>query len=215
MIQTATQKDLTQIAICHREAFPNSVTSLFGIPFISQMLGWYLSAPNKFLFWIEENGICIGYCGGYIMDGSDGHGSATGMTQFGFNAAFKIMLRKPWLFFHPEIRGRYPFIVSNIKRKFKKILGIKENIKPTISKPKERNELTAGLVVIGVSRAMQKKGIGSLLQQEFERRAKQSGATRMELSVRVENQGAILSYKRNGWTIVDDLGISYLMTKTI
>jgi ribosomal protein S18 acetylase RimI-like enzyme len=215
MIQTATSKDLTQIAICHREAFPNSVTSLFGIPFISQMLGWYLSAPNKFLFWMEEDAKCIGYCGGYIMDGSDGHGSATGMTQFGFNAAFKIMLRKPWLFFHPEIRGRYPFIVSNIKRKFKKTIGIKENINPTTSKSKERNELTAGLVVIGVSPALHKKGIGSLLQQEFERRAKQSGATRMELSVRIENAGAISSYKRNGWTIEEDQGISYLMTKNI
>lgn len=216
MIQTATPKDLTQIAICHREAFPNSVTSLFGIPFISQMLGWYLSAPNKFLFWIEENGNCIGYCGGYIMDGSDGHGSATGMTQFGFNAAFKIMLRKPWLFFHPEIRGRYPFIIANIKRKLNKTLGIKQKNKQPLTESKKRNEeLTAGLVVIGVSPAMHKKGIGSLLQQEFERRAKQSGATCMELSVRVENAAAIASYQRNGWTIKDNQKISYLMTKNI
>lgn len=215
MIKTATYKDLTAIAICHREAFPNSVTSLFGIHFIAQMLEWYLSAPNKFLFWIEKDGSCIGYCGGYIMDGTDDHGSATGMSQFGFNAAFKIMLRKPWLFFHPEIRARYPFIVRNIRRKFKKAIGLEKQTHQAKADIIKSDELSAGLVVIGVSPGMHKNGIGTLLQQEFERRAKQSGATRMELSVRVENAKAISSYKRNGWTIARDQGISYLMTKHI
>lgn len=217
MIQTATHSDLNKIAACHIEAFPDSVTSLFGVAFVSQMLGWYLSAPNKFLFWIEENNHCIGYCGGLVMDGSDAYGSASGMTQFGFNAAFKIMFRKPWLFFHPEIRARYPFIIRNITLKIKKLLGLKEQPEShTESHTKTRkksSELTAGLVVIGVDKKHQKKGFGSLLQQEFERRAKQLGATNMQLSVRVENVNAIASYKRNGWIMSENQGISYLMTK--
>lgn len=214
MTQTATHDDLHKIADCHIEAFPDSVTSLFGIPFVSQMLGWYLSAPNKFLFWMEENNQCIGYCGGLILDGSDAYGSASGMTQFGFNAAFKIMLRKPWLFFHPEIRSRYPFIFRNVKHKLLKLFGIAEKPKP-VTEVKKTTELTAGLVVIGVRKNLRKKGIGSLLQEEFERRAKQHNATLMQLSVRIENQQAIASYKRNGWLITEDQKISFLMTKHI
>jgi ribosomal protein S18 acetylase RimI-like enzyme len=215
MMRNATPEDLTKIAICHREAFPHSVTSLLGIPFIRRMLEWYLSAPNKFLFWVEENNQCIGYCGGYIMDGSDAYGSASGMTQSGFNAAFKIMLRKPWLFFHPEIRARYPFILTNIKHKIKRFAGVpqKTKLEKTVTRP--TTELTAGLVVIGVSPSMHKKGIGTLLQQEFERRAKVMHATKMELSVRKENKQAIDSYTRNGWIISSDQQISYQMKKTI
>src|SRR6478609_5964080 len=123
ILKPATANDLPLIAQCHIAAFPTSVTSLFGVPFVSGMLGWYLSAPNKFLFWIEENGTCIGYCGGLILDGTDAYGSASGMTQFGFGAAVKIILRKPWLFFHPEIRARYPFIITNLKRRLKKTIG--------------------------------------------------------------------------------------------
>jgi ribosomal protein S18 acetylase RimI-like enzyme len=215
MIQTATHADLHAIAICHQEAFPDSVTSLLGTSFVSGMLEWYLSAPNKFLFWIEENGKCIGYCGGFVNDGSDAYGSASGMSQFGFNAAFKVMLRKPWLFFHPEIRARYPFILTNLKRKIKKGFRIAEKTSPPKPTTVQPTEKIAGLVVIGVSSSARKKGIGTILQQEFERRAKQHGATGMRLSVRVENANAIASYKRNGWMISEDQGISYLMTKKI
>jgi ribosomal protein S18 acetylase RimI-like enzyme len=215
IIKDAKHPDLDKIAECHIAAFPTSITSLFGVGFVSQMLQWYLSGPNKFLFWIEEDQKCIGYCGGFVMDGSDAYGSASGMSQFGFGAAAKIMIRKPWLFFHPEIRARYPFIFINIKRRLKKIIGIGEKPKPVISTTQKEVEPTAGLVVIGVHPNMHKKGIGSLLQQEFERKSIQLGAKQMQLSVRVENAQAISSYKRNGWSIIEDQKISYLMTKTI
>jgi ribosomal protein S18 acetylase RimI-like enzyme len=215
MIQTALPEHLTKIARCHQQAFPHSVTSLFGVPFIRKMFEWYLSAPNKFLFWIEEEGECIGYCGGLVMDGSDAYGSASGMTQFGFGAAVKIMLRKPWLFFHPEIRARYPFIVTNTKRKIKKIFGHQETPQPIVKHEKSTAELTAGLVVIGVNPSYHGKGIGSQLQQEFERRANQLGAVTMRLSVRTENAKAISSYQRNGWSIIKDEKISFLMEKRI
>jgi ribosomal protein S18 acetylase RimI-like enzyme len=215
-IKPATANELSVIATCHIAAFPQSVTSLFGVPFVSSMLGWYLSAPNKFLFWIEEDGKCIGYCGGFVLDGSDAYGSASGMTQFGFSTAVKIMIRKPWLFFHPEIRARYPFIITNIKRRLKKMVGLNE--KPTQPAPIVQSKFTgipAGLVVIGVDPAHHKKGIGSLLQQEFERIAREKGADYMQLSVRKENAQAISSYKRNGWTIEEDQRIAFGMKKKL
>lgn len=214
IIKTATTADLSQIAACHVEAFPDSVTSLLGTSVVQGMLQWYLSAPNKFLFWIEASGKCIGYCGGLVIDGTDAYGSASGMSQFGFAHAVKAFLRKPWLLLHPEIRSRYPFILTNISRKLKSLISSPEHT-PHTPQTETPSEVLAGLVVIGVTPAYHKKGIGSLLQQEFERIAKQKGAVQMQLSVRKNNQQAIDSYRRNGWEIALDQGVSFGMKKSL
>jgi GNAT superfamily N-acetyltransferase len=216
-IKDANTADLKKIAACHRSAFPESLTSKLGIDFISNMFKWYLGGSNKFLYWIEENDKCIGYCGGYVMDGTDAYGASSGMTQSGFNSAIKAMLVRPWLFFHPEVLSKYKFIWTNVKRRIKKLVGAKPD-KPVVLKAQTlntSNKLQAGLVIIGVSPSLHKKGIGSLLQQEFERRAKSKGATLLSLSVRKKNDRAISSYKRNGWEIKSDEGPSYLMTKNL
>ncbi|MES2691522.1 MAG: N-acetyltransferase [Bacteroidota bacterium] len=212
MIQYATQKDLDKIADCHVSAFPDSVTSLLGKKVVASMLQWYLSAPNKFLFFMEENNKVVGYCGGFILDGSDAYGSGSGMTQFGFSTAVTSFLRKPWLLFHPEIRKKYKFILTNIKRK----LGLKKehpmvNVQPV----QYTGPLMAGLVVIGVRPDLQQKGLGSKLQEEFERKAKEMGAEQLQLSVRTKNERAINSYKRNGYSVNSENETSYIMLKPL
>jgi ribosomal protein S18 acetylase RimI-like enzyme len=212
MITYATSKDLYKIAKCHIAAFPKSVTSLLGIKVVSSMLEWYLSAPNKFLFYAEENGIIAGYCGGFVMDGSDAYGSGSGMTQFGFNQAAGAFASKPWLLLHPEVRKKYPFILTNVARK----LGLKKDLPMHVSKPKPEDEpLTAGLVVIGVIPNLQQKGLGTLLQQEFERKAIEMGAQQLQLSVRINNTKAIKSYQRNGYVIEKEVAPSYVMIKKL
>lgn len=214
ILKDATADDLKKIAECHIDAFPESVTSLLGKKFVTRMLQWYLSDSNKFLFWIEMNESCIGYCGGYIRKDSDPYGSATGMSQFGFSEAVSVILRKPWLAFHPEIRSRYSFIYSNLKHK---IFQQKKSQQKIATKPHQATEQipTAGLVVIGVHHTWLKKGIGTLLQQEFERKAISMGAKRLQLSVRKNNEQAIRSYKRNGYHIDSESGPSYVMTKLV
>lgn len=214
----ATNETIKIIADCHIKAFPESIAVKLGHSFVCKMLEWYLSGPNKFLFWIENDGKCVGYCGGHIIDGSDAYGASSGMTQFGFGAAMKAIMMKPWLLFHPEIRSRYPFIITNVKRKFSALFLNKSsqpainNIATPIQKP---SVVTAGLVVIGVLPEKQGTGIGSLLQKEFENRASTMGAQLMQLSVRKSNAQAIRSYERNGWKIVNEQGISYLMQKQL
>lgn len=216
IIKDAQAGDLKKIARCHKAAFPDSLTSLLGLGFISDMLKWYLSGSNKFLYWIEENGKCIGYCGGYLMDGRDAYGASSGMTQFGFNSALRSMVLRPWLFFHPEILAKYKFIWTNIKRRLIKQPAITKQENPTHPVTKTSNTpLQAGLVVIGVSPELHKKGIGTLLQQEFESRAVKMGATMLSLSVRKVNSKAIASYQRNGWKITDENGPSHIMTKYV
>jgi ribosomal protein S18 acetylase RimI-like enzyme len=212
MIQYATEKDLYKIAQCHIAAFPKSVTSLLGNKVVSSMLQWYLSAPNKFLFFVEEQGKVMGYCGGFLMDGSDAYGSGSGMTQFGFNQAAGAFARKPWLLLHREVRNKYRFIFTNVLRK----LGLKKEQPMAVSAHQAQEEsLTAGLVVIGVLPNLQQKGLGTLLQQEFERKAKEMGAKRLSLSVRKQNEKAIKSYTRNGYVIKDENETSFIMKKEI
>lgn len=208
----ADQTAIRKIAKCHIAAFPETLSSKLGIDFISSMMQWYLSAPNKFLFYVEENGIVQGYCGGFLVDGSDAFGSGSGMTQFGFNSAIFSFLRKPWLLFHPEVRNKYAFILTNIKRK----LGLKKEQPAIIEKPSMMEQpLTAGLVVIGVLPDLQQKGLGTLLQQEFERKASEMGAQQLQLSVRQNNDKAIRSYKRNGYFISSETGPSFVMIKKL
>lgn len=208
----ADEAAIRKIAKCHIAAFPETLSSKLGIDFVSAMMQWYLSAPNKFLFYVEENGIVQGYCGGFLVDGSDAFGSGSGMTQFGFNSAIFSFLRKPWLLFHPEVRNKYAFILTNIKRK----LGLKKEQPTTAAKPAIKEQpLTAGLVVIGVLPRLQQKGLGTLLQQEFERKAREMGALRLQLSVRQINERAIRSYKRNGYYISEETGPSFVMQKDL
>lgn len=212
MINYASQNDLCKIAKCHIAAFPQSVTSLLGEKVVVSMLKWYLSAPNKFLFYLEENGIVIGYCGGFVIDDSEAYGSSSGMTQFGFNQAAVSFVFRPWLLFHPEVINKYNFILTNIIRK----MGLKKETPISISQPKVEGEpLTAGLVVIGVIPTMQQKGLGTIIQQEFEAKARSMGAKRLLLTVKKSNERAIRSYQLNGYHIDKDEGSSYLMIKEL
>jgi hypothetical protein len=59
-IKYATENDLTKIAACHIAAFPESFSSKLGINFVSNMMKWYLSSTNKFLFFIEDDKMVLG-----------------------------------------------------------------------------------------------------------------------------------------------------------
>jgi GNAT superfamily N-acetyltransferase len=134
------------------------------------------------------------------------------MTQFGFNQAAGSFARKPWLLLHPEVRNKYHFIFKNILRK----VGLLKEHPMAVANPKPKNlPLTAGLVVIGVIPNLQQKGLGTLLQQEFERKANEMSAKRLSLSVRKQNQTAIKSYTKNGFIMCDENETSFIMTKDL
>jgi ribosomal protein S18 acetylase RimI-like enzyme len=206
-IKAARKEDIKQIAVCHRAAFQNSLSSALGLDYVSVMLGWYLSSDNTFLFFIEENGKCLGYCGGMVKT-VWGVGSASSMAQYSFNTAVKAFIMRPWLIFHKEVRARYTFILKNIVNRFAR--KQKLNGDPTVV-----FEPYSGLVVIGVDSTFQGKGYGSLLLKEFERISKKKGLNKMVLSVRTENAQAIASYKRNGWGITQVNGKSTSMEKRL
>lgn len=205
--------DLDNIAECHKSAFPDSLSSKMGIKYLKKMIEWYLADEKRFLFHIEENGKCAGYCGGMIHDGTQVSGSASGMIQYSFNEAVKSILLRPWLLFDKEIISKYSLITKNIKSRFKK----KKKISATDQKKNThvRIEPSLGLVVIGVSSEFQGKGYGSLLLQEFENRAKEMNFKLINLTVRNNNSQAIKAYERNGWIKSKLSGNSLEMYKNI
>jgi ribosomal protein S18 acetylase RimI-like enzyme len=177
------------------------------------MLSWYLSSDKTFIFHAtDDEGRCAGYCGGIVSDGVLNTGSASGMAQYTFWHGVWAFLTHPWVLFHPEVRAKFPLLRNNLLMK----LGIRPRVHFS---PEQRNTMArdphVGLVVIGVDPKFQGRGIGSLLLQEFERRAALLGLSKMQLTVRSDNVQAIRAYERNGWVREREAEGSLSMVKRI
>jgi ribosomal protein S18 acetylase RimI-like enzyme len=206
-LRDATIKDLNNIASCQRKAFPYSFSSSLGIKYLAKMLEWFLVTPGAFLFLCEENGECIGYCGGYVTDGKQRMGSASGMTQYSFKEAVKAIAMRPWLLLHKEVLNKLPFIKKNLLIK----LGLARPVKPASTQ--DIIYPRCGLIVIGVNPDHQGKGIGSKLIAHFEKISKDRGVNNVYLTAKSSNLQAINAYKRNGWAIANAGQSGTLMIK--
>lgn len=206
----AQRKDLIHIARCHKEVFPNSLTSKMGTHYLARIFSWYLSTDRAFLFFLESQNQVIGYAGGILVDGTLAHGSASSMTQHTFNDAIKALLLRPWLFFHADFLSRYKLftrnILTRIANKFREveIRSAKIPLVPHV-----------GLVVIGVHPDFHGKGYGSALLKEFENITTRTGFSKMMLTVKSDNEQAIKSYLRNGWVVSRVEGKSTSMEKRL
>lgn len=178
-------------------AFPKALSAAMGQRYVEKMLGWYLADTRAFIFTLEIDGRCVGYCGGLLADGVTRVGSASSMIQHSYREAVQTFLKKPWLLFHPEFRPKYGLALRNVMRRIQKKFRVKG--KPTVSTGTEPH---TGLIVIGLLPEYQGRGFGSLMLLEFERISRERGFSLMTLTVRPENESAIRSYQRNGWQIV-------------
>jgi ribosomal protein S18 acetylase RimI-like enzyme len=201
--------DLVRIAQCHRKAFPNTLSTAMGQVYVEKMLEWYLLDDRAFIFFLEKNGNCIGYCGGLKFDGKSPVGSASSMIQHSYHAAVVAMLKRPWLFVHPEFLKKYRLAFKNIWRRILRKMGFYTTVKPACTDIPPHT----GLIVIGVDPAFQGKGYGALMLAEFERLSNQFGYTSMMLTVKTSNAKAIKSYQRNGWVITQSDKKSTTMEK--
>ena len=194
-VEKSSIQKLPEIADCHMNCFPQSLSTKLGKKYVQKSLEWFLVNPNRFLFHINFNGKVIGYCGGFVPV-KVGDGSSSGMLQHGFKQAVNGLLKNPLLLFHQEVKPYYPFMWLNIKRKISgKSIPIAP-IDPSIPfLPK------VGLVVVGVHPTSRGKGIVELLMQEFENRVKLFNKNEMVLSVKKENARAVNAYMKNGWQV--------------
>lgn len=200
--------DLGLIADCHMAAFPKSFFSRLGKDVSLSTLSWYLDSKEKFLIWIEHEGTCVGYLGAMLSDGTQPHGSTSGMIQHSFYTIVKSLIKRPWLFFHPDLLSRYRLILKNI---WNKAFGSKPM--SSFANRNASKQRRMGLVVIGVNPNYQKMGLGSILLKEFEAISVSFNVSVMSLTVSANNTHAIKSYERNGWRAVRKKGKYWLMEK--
>jgi len=198
-IQKSQLSDLPEIVRCHKDAFPDALSSKQGTPFISKMMEWYITSDRGVLFHVcDDQGEMAGYCGGIITRKPGLLGAVSSISQYAFNDFLKSYLRKPWLLFHIENLKKFPYIVKNLLIKF----GLRKREILVSDKENADFQPFMGLVVIGVKNKYHGKGYGSILLQEFERLAKEDGGIkRIQLSVKASNNKAIKSYQRNGWQV--------------
>jgi GNAT superfamily N-acetyltransferase len=202
--------DIVNIAQCHKSAFPKSLSAKLDISFTEKMLTWYLDDERGELFHFEKDNKIIGYYGAIKLKNPNLNGSSTSIAQYSFNTMLKALALKPWLIFHEENLKRIPLIKRNILIK----LGFKKN-KKFSNQPNVDFIPSWGLVVIGVDPAFHGNGFGSLLLQDFEKKAKHDGMTQIQLSVKKINSKAIKSYERNGWNFFSSNFDSITMYKLI
>ncbi len=192
--------DLYKISLCQKKAFPKSLFTALGNKYLMKMFEWYVTSEHTILIHIEENGACIGYCGGMINDGNLKMGSISTILQYTFKEAIIGVISKPWIIFHTALKNSYPVIFKNIKMK----LGF--NKKSAISHKNNNGKEYPqfGLIVIGVDGKYQGKGIGTQLLNKIELISKEKGIKSMYLSVFANNHQAIHTYEKNGWVKIID-----------
>jgi ribosomal protein S18 acetylase RimI-like enzyme len=189
--------DLDQIALCHKAAFPDSLSSKLGTKFRKKMLSWYILDERGVLFHVTENNEIVGYCGGVITKLPGLPGAASSITQFSFNLFVRSFLLRPWLIFHSENIKRFSFI----KRNFVYKLGLKKMVVNNAEALDIPFHPCWGIMVIGVNPMFQCRGVGSMLLQYFEKLAKLDGVQLITLSVKSANCQAIKAYLNNGWIV--------------
>jgi GNAT superfamily N-acetyltransferase len=207
-IHQSKNSDLIEIAHCHISAFRNSFSSKLGHKYVCKMLEWYIMEPKAILMHIVEPNTSEvkGYMALTIND-TEVTGSTTGMVLFTKNQLIRSLIVRPWLWLHWENLSRFRFIIRKIGIRLRLITPRPrrpQNFKPSL-----------GLVIIGVSKDHQGKGIGALLLGEMEKQAKQNDLNRLSLSVRKDNSKAIRSYQKNGWRISKESEFAFEMEKEV
>jgi ribosomal protein S18 acetylase RimI-like enzyme len=200
--------DLNKIVACHRAAFPGTLSTKLGLNVSRKMLEWYLVSDKRFLLWITDGARCLGYAGGMIADGTQVHGSASGTIQYAFKEIVRALIVRPWLWFHSELAARYSLIARNLYYRLVRY-------QTPVSKRQEFITPHVSLIVIGVHPEFQGKGMGDQLLKAFEQKSIALGYRRLSLTVLANNIKALSSYNRNGWQIVERVGVSMRMEKCV
>jgi hypothetical protein len=193
--------NILEIALLHKNIFFNSFSSRLGRNYLEKMFEWFIISDKRFLIGLKVNDIFVGYVGGAL-----GMGSTSGMMQYAYWEGVKAIIYRPYLIFNLQLLFNFRLIIKNIfKRIFLKNINLKE------TKIIDENQVSTGLVVIGVDKKFRKMNLGTILLSEFNKQSKKMNSHQGHLAVKSENIAAIKTYIKNGWEIVSsDKNYSHL-----
>jgi ribosomal protein S18 acetylase RimI-like enzyme len=179
--------DLDEVAALHLRAFPRSALGELGTEAVSRYYRWQLCGPHDVEgFAVLDGDHMLGYSiGGFFR------GSTIGFVKR--NAVFLALqvLRRPKLLFRgPGWRAV--------------LLGIRLWTRPARHTEPERPERVPegsfGVLVVAVEPGAHRRGVGSLLLEEAERRARANGFRGLHLTLDPENAAATSFYRDLGWS---------------
>ena len=202
--------DLESIAECRRIVFPDSVVSKMGRWYLVKIFKMFVTSPNHFIFYIERDNKCVGYCSGSLGTLEiTGLGSTSSMIHYAFWEGILSLMVRPWLLFEKSIITKWPFIIQKFFERIKKIFRGKYYV---IEKKNSSPEVV-WIIDVGVHPDYRRLGIGSKLLVEFDNRVINFGILRGGLTVKKSNLGAIKVYNKHGWNIHETRSSSYCMMK--
>lgn len=194
--------NISDIAKCHIDAFPSSVSSKLGMPFCKKMMEWFIVNNRGVLYHAEDdNGIVIGYVSMMIKTDPGQSGSFSTISHYAFKAVLISLMLKPWLIFNPLFRLNHKTIKNIVLKK----LGFKES-KSNVNNSEYNKAYTfkpqIGIVGIGVDPKFQGHGYAGELLRRCALYCKSKGFDTLSLSVHKDNNAALKAYKKMGFEIV-------------
>jgi ribosomal protein S18 acetylase RimI-like enzyme len=176
------------------EAFPRSALSRLGAEAVRRYYEWQFMAPHKAHFLgIFENRRLLGFllCGLF-------HEAMGGYLKRNGAWIMKVMLLRPCLILHPEIR-------TGIRQVLRRLYGSRTssgNLGASII-PVEKKVF--GVLAIAVHPRQQRRGIARSLMMRSELFASEGGFSEIRLTVDPNNHGAKAFYQGLGYhTLVEE-----------
>ncbi len=197
LYRKATEEDLHQVALIHKESFGGSFISSLGIGLIKKFYYEYLIEDCPFVIAVSDDGI-IGFSMGY-------YNGSRGTERFIKNNRLHLVFR---CFLRMILLDKQ--VIFRVKNYIKACIYIRKNTSSsTIS------ELSADLLSICVIDKYKGKGVSMELITYFESLLKDKGAHHFTLSVLKKNERALNFYKKVGMKICFENESKYIMIKQI
>lgn len=175
--------DIPEIAMLHREIFPNSRSTRLGWRYLRKMYRWFLEQNPRLCLVAEQEGRIVGYVVGALA----GYGRR--IFRYAIMEVIFGLLVHPPMWFKKET-----FSLSRSYLKAFSPVRVHGQNQPV-------KEISISLADIGVAPSARGQGIGLRLVRKFEDAAGKLGAAQLTLSVDMDNLAARITYERCGWYV--------------
>jgi ribosomal protein S18 acetylase RimI-like enzyme len=188
--------DLSDIAVVHQAAFPESALTSLGKEAVRRYYEWQLFGPHDVTaLGAFRDSSLIGFCVGGIF-----RGALSGFLHKNRWFLTWHVITHPWLVRNPLVRGRLESAVTILTKK-------RRTPHAPQSSDTQSTVRSFGILSIAVDPRQQRHGAGRLLMEHAERTARELQFTDMALTVHPDNVKAVRFYERLGWTRVLDDGL--------
>lgn len=180
---------LEAVVRIHLDAFKESFLSKVGSLAVRKYYQWLMTPPNEcFAMGVFDGDELLGFCYAGVFRNAEVHFIKENMLFL-----LGQIIKKPSLWFS---RALWKRVCSSLAAF---INYLKPKSEEKLRQLSAARKARYGILSIAVSSAHQGLGIGRMLEQEAEQKARINGYPRMVLSVNPENQKAVSFYQKNGW----------------